>query len=157
MLTSTPVLSSQDFEKTFILQTDASNYGIGAVLSQTDREGLDYPVAYLSHKLLDNREQKYSTIENIKLIVKFRNQTCCHSISNYLLGQPFIIQTDHLTLQWLSNVKDENSHLARWSLALQPYQFEIEHRKGRANANVDSLSRAFTPRKCCTQEKREEM
>ena len=84
MLTSTPVLSSQDFEKTFILQTDASNYGIGAVLSQTDRERLDHPVAYLSHKLLD-REQKYSTIENIKLIVKFRHQTCCQSISNYLL------------------------------------------------------------------------
>ena len=58
----------------------------------------------------------------------------------YSLGRPFIIQTDHQTLQWLSNVKDENSHLARWSLALHPCQFEIEHRKGRGNANVDTLS-----------------
>ena len=59
----------------------------------------------------------------------------------YLLGRPFIIQTDHRTLQWLSNVKDENSRLARWSLALQPYQFDIEHRRGRVNVNADSSSR----------------
>ena len=59
----------------------------------------------------------------------------------YLLGWPFLIQTDHQTLQWLSNVKDENSHLARWSLALQQNQFDIKHRHGRTNANADSLSR----------------
>ena len=58
----------------------------------------------------------------------------------YVLSQPFIIQRDHQTLQWLSNVKDEKSRLARWSLALQLYKFEIEHRNHRANANVDSLS-----------------
>ena len=46
MLVSTPVLSSPDFEKTFILQTDVSNYEIGAVLSQTDPDGLKHPIAY---------------------------------------------------------------------------------------------------------------
>ena len=69
----------------------------------------------------------------IKLAVK--------AFQMYLLGRPFIIQTDHPTLQWLSNAKDENSQLARWSLALQPHQFDIEYRRGRANANADSLSR----------------
>ena len=107
VLTSTPVLTSPDFERTFILQTDASNYNVGAVLSQTDAEGLDHPVAYFSCKLLD-REQKYSTIEKecsaIRLAIK--------AFQMYLLGWPFIIQTDHQTLQWLSNVKDENSRLA---------------------------------------------
>ena len=141
MLTSTPVLSSRDFEKTFILQTDASNYGIGAVLSQTNAEGLDHPVAYFSHKLLD-REQKCSTIKKECLAIKL----AVKAFQIYLLGHPFIIQTDHQTLQWLSNVKDENSHLTRWSLALQSYQFEIEHRKGRTNANADSLSRGFPPK-----------
>ena len=71
--TSTPVLSSPNFERTFIPQTDASNYGVGAVLSQPDAEGPDHPVVYFSHKLLD-RERKYSTIDkeclDIKLAVK---------------------------------------------------------------------------------------
>ena len=112
------------------------------MLSQTDAEGLDHPVAYFSHKLLD-RERKYSTIEKECLAIKL----AVKAFQMYLLGRPFIIQTDHQTLQWLSNVKDENSHLARWSLALQPYQFEIQHRKGRANANADSLSQILYSRR----------
>ena len=68
----------------FILQTDASNYGVGAVLNYTDADCWHHPVAYFSHKLLD-REQKYSTIEKgclaIKLAVK--------AFQMYLLGRPF--------------------------------------------------------------------
>ena len=62
MLTSILVLSSPNFEKTLILQTDASNYGVGAVLSQEDEEGMDRPIACFSWRLL-GRVQKYSTIE----------------------------------------------------------------------------------------------
>ena len=68
VLTSSPVLSSPDFEKTFIVQMDASNYGIRAVLSQTDADGLEHPIAYFSRKLLD-REQ-YSTIKKECLAIK---------------------------------------------------------------------------------------
>ena len=142
VLTSTPALTSPDFERTFILQTDASNYGVGAVLSQTDAEGLDHPVVYFSHKLLD-RERKYSTNEKECLAIKL----AVKAFQMYLLGRPFIIQTDHQTLQWLSNVKDENSRLARWSLALQPYQFEIQHRKGRTNANANHSLGSTTQKK----------
>ena len=53
MLISSPVLSSPDFEKTFIIKTDASNFGVGAVHSQTDADCLEHPIAYFSHKLLD--------------------------------------------------------------------------------------------------------
>ena len=98
MLTSTPVLSSPDLEKTFILQTDDSNYCVGAVMSQTDGEGLDHPVAYFSNKL-PHREQKYSTIEKECLAIKL----AVKAFQMYLLGWPFRL------LQWLSNVKDENS------------------------------------------------
>ena len=104
------------------------------MLSQTDPEGRDHPVACFSHKLL-NREQKYSTIEKECLAIKLAVKT----FQMYLLGRPFIMQTDHWTLQWLSNVKDENRQLAKWSLALQPYQFEIKHRKEWVNTNADSL------------------
>ena len=82
MLTSSPVLSSPDFEKTFIVQTDASNYGVGAVLSQTDADGLEHPIGYFSRKLLD-REQKYSTIEKVCLAIKLAAK---HFKCTYLAG-----------------------------------------------------------------------
>ena len=151
VLTSAPILSSPDFGKIFILQTDASNCSVGAVLSQVDSQGLEHPVAYFNRKLLD-REKKYSTIEKECLAIKLTVQ----AFQVYLLGRTFLIQTDHRTLQWLDNVKDENSRLAKWSLALQPYQFKIEHRKGQANANADTLSRVCYQNECCAQEKEEE-
>ena len=120
-------------------------------MSQADAEGLDHLIAFFSWKLLD-REQKYCTIEKECLAIKL----AVNAFQVNLLGQPFVIQTDHRTLQWLSNVKDENSRLARWSLALQPYQFKIKHRQGRQNANVDSLSRILYPNKVlCTGEEHE--
>ena len=55
----------------------------------------------------------------------------------YLLGREFVIQTDH----WLTKFKNHNSKLMRWSLALQPYIFQVQHRKGTDNANADAISR----------------
>ena len=89
-LCSDPVLKSPDFKRPFILQTDASNRGVGAVLSQIDAEGEEHPVAYFSRKLLE-REEKYSTIEKECLAIKLAIQ----AFRVYLLGKPFTIQTDH--------------------------------------------------------------
>ena len=75
------MLSSPDFRKSFILETDASNYSVGAVLSQTDAEELDHQIAYFSHKLLD-RERKYSTIEKECLAIKL----AVNAFQMYLLG-----------------------------------------------------------------------
>lgn len=61
----------------------------------------------------------------------------------YLLGTSSTVQTDHRALQWLDRLKESNSRLARWSLALQPYSFTVEHRSGTKNANADALSRLF--------------
>ena len=69
LLLSAPVMMNPDFSCLFILQTDASEVGVGAVLSQTDAEGCDHPVAYVSRKLLP-REQKYATIEKECLAIK---------------------------------------------------------------------------------------
>ena len=57
------------------------------------------------------------------------------------MGKPFRIQTDHRALQWLNKFKEKNRQLTRWSLALQPFTFTIEHKKGKDNANADTLSR----------------
>ena len=139
VLCSSPVLKSPDFTSRFILQTDASNQGVGAVFSQRDDHGSDHPVAYFSKKLLP-REVRYSTVEKECLAM----QLATHSFRVYFLGRPFIIQTDHRALQWLDRLKDNNPRLAQWSLALQPYQFTVEHRAGMLNGNADALSRAAT-------------
>ena len=120
------------------MQTDASDRGVGAVLSQFDDDEREHPVAYFSRKLLP-RETRYSTVEKECLAIKLAT----HAFRVYLLGQKFIIQTDHHALQWLNCLKDKNARLTRWSLALQPYDFTVRYRTGTANRNADALSRAF--------------
>ena len=136
ILCSSPVLASPDFTRSFILQTDASERGVGAVLSQCDGDGQEHPIAYFSRKLLP-REEHYSTIEKECLAIKLGVQ----AFRVYLLGRPFLIQTDHRALEWLDRLKDNNHRLTRWSLALQPYQFTVTYRAGKANSNADALSR----------------
>ena len=136
-LYSEPVLRNPDFDKEFVLQTDASETGLQAVHSQYDCEGEDHPVLYLSLKLLP-REQNYATIEKECLAIKW---AIC-SLQYDLLGRKFKIITDHQPLHWLNKMKDSNKRLTRWSLDLQPYSFEVIHRKGLCNGNADSLSRA---------------
>ena len=136
LLCSAPVLKSPDFSQPFILQTDASERGVGAVLSQVDNMGKDHPVAYYSKKLLP-REVRYSTVEKECLAIRLATDF----FRVYLLGRLFTIQTDHRALQWPDRLKDTNPRLARWSLALQPYQFVVEHRAGILNGNADALSR----------------
>ncbi len=136
LLCSSPVLRTPDFEKDFLVQTDASERGIGAVLSQLDENGADHPVAYFSRKLLP-REEKYATVEKECLAVKLGIQ----AFRVYLLGKPFTVQTDHRALHWLDRMKEHNPRLTRWSLSLQPYQFEMAYRPGSQNGNADGLSR----------------
>ena len=138
LLCSAPVLRSPDFTREFVLQSDASDRGVGAVLSQLDDEGDDHPVTFFSRKLLP-REEKYSTIEKECLAIKLAVQT----FRVYLLGAPFVIQTDYRSLEWLDKLKENNPRLTRWSLALQPYQYCVVYRAGKANSNADALSRGF--------------
>jgi len=95
ILCSSPVSASPDFTRSFISQTDASEHGVGAVLSQCDDDGQEHPIAYFSHKLLP-REEHYSTIEKECLAIKLVVQ----AFRVHLLGRPFFIQTDHRALEW---------------------------------------------------------
>ena len=135
-LCTSPVLKCPDFERPFVLQTDASDWGVGAVLSQVDDDDNEHPVAYFSKKLLP-RERRYSTIEKECLAIKLAT----HAFRVYLLGKPFTVQTDHHALEWLDRLKEDNARLTRWSLALQPYQFKVKYRPGKLNGNADALSR----------------
>lgn len=135
-LTHSKLMRNPDFTKPFIVQTDASNVGIGAVLSQLEESGADRPIAYFSKKLL-SREVHYAAVEKECLAIWLG----VRAFSTYLIGRPFTLQTDHRALQWLQQFREKNSRLMRWSLSLQPYQFTVEHRKGVDNANADALSR----------------
>ena len=133
------MLKSPNFERTFILQTDASNRGVGAVLTQKDDGGGEYPIAFYSRKLLP-REQRYSTVEQECLAIRLG----VRAFRFYSLGKPFVIQTDHRSLEWLDTLNDHNLRLARWSLYLQPFQYVVHHRSGSTNSNADTLSRIYS-------------
>lgn len=130
-----PVLRCPDFDRPFILQTDASDVGVGAVLLQGTQEDR-HPVAYISRKLFP-REVRYSTVEKECLAVKWALDT----LKYYLLGREFVLETDHKALQWMNRMKDSNARITRWYLSVQPYRFSIQHVPGRDNATADFLSR----------------
>ena len=134
-LTVAPVLVTPDWSKPFILQTDASAYVLGYVLSQLDSQGEEHPIAFASKKLLASK-RNYSAIEREALVMVKEVQ----HFRTYLEGNPFTIQTDHNPLTHLNNLKDSHGRLARWALVLQPYCFKVEHQSGRANLNADGLS-----------------
>ena len=124
------------------MQTDASDRGVGAVVCQRDDTGDEHPVAYYSRKLLP-REERYSTIEKECLAIKLGIQ----AFRVYLLERPFVIETDHRSLEWLDRLKGHNSRLTRWSLELQPYDFKVRHRAVRDNQNADALFRLVCRRR----------
>ena len=135
ILTSEPVLRLPDFEKTFILATDASDTGLGAVLQQ-EHDEIKYPVMYLSKKLLP-REKNYSVVERECLALVWAVKT----LNTYLLGREFIIDTDHAPLLYLNRAKSENGRLMRWALLLSQYRFTLRSVKGSDNHGPDFLSR----------------
>lgn len=131
-----PVLKLPDIDKAFILQTDASDSGIGAVLLQVDDNGVRRPVAFASCKL-NKTERSYATVEReclacVWAVLKFQR---------YLYGREFCLETDHQALAYLAKSKVENAKLMRWALKLQPYRYRIVAIPGRSKVVADSLSR----------------
>lgn len=135
ILTNAPLLQFPNFNKPFILTTDASNHAVGAVLSQ-GTIGSDKPIAYASRTLSDT-EARYSTIEKELLAVIW----AVKYFRPYLYGNKFYIYTDHRPLAWLYSLNEPNSKLTRWRLRLEEYDFEIYYKKGAQNTNADALSR----------------
>ena len=135
LLTQAPILRLPDFSKPFIVQTDASDTGVGAALLQDFDDGR-FPVAYASKKLLP-RERNYSVIERECLAIVFAVQ----KYQKYLYGTEFILHTDHRPLTYIQKCKTESARIMRWSLFLQNYNFRIESIKGSDNVAADYLSR----------------
>lgn len=136
-LVSKPILQYPDFSKEFIVTTDASNYAIGAVLSQFSSDNsLDLPIAYAG-RTLNRAESNYNTTERETLAILWS----INHFRPYLYGRKFKIATDHRPLVWLFSVKDPGSRLIRWRLKMEQYNYEIIYKPGRVNSNADYLSR----------------
>ncbi|KAK7114676.1 hypothetical protein V1264_000698 [Littorina saxatilis] len=135
-LAEQPIIQMPDHTLPYILRTDASDKGMGAVLLQDKGEGLQ-PIAYASKKLSET-EQKYATVEKECLATVWGIQ----KFERYLYGRHFILETDHQPLQYLQRMKPTNARLMRWALQLQPYVFTVKIIPGKDNIGADYLSRA---------------
>jgi len=137
-LVEEPILALPSDSGTYVLDTDASDYGLGAILSQR-QANQEKVIAYAS-RTLGKPEQKYETTrKELLAIVTGLKQFC-----QYLLGRHFVIRTDHAALTWLRRTAEPMPQLARWLTFIEQFDYEIEHRPGAKHGNADGLSRRVT-------------
>lgn len=138
-LVTTPVLACPDFNLPFSVHCDASNFGIGAMLTQHQNDK-EVVIAYMS-KALNKNQQNYSTTERetLAVITALEHWRCY--LDN---GKQFTIYTDHAALKWFQNLSNPSGRLARWTLRLSCFNFILKHKKGKDNVVPDLLSRSKT-------------
>ena len=135
LLTTSPITAFPDFSQAFMLYTDASTAGLGAILAQV-RDGKE-PIICCASRSLNQAEKAYpaTKLECLAIVwavAKFRP---------YLMAMPFEVFTDHYALQWLKTMRTGSALLHRWSAALEECDFTVHHRPGKAQTHVDGLSR----------------
>ncbi|KAK7105148.1 hypothetical protein V1264_016564 [Littorina saxatilis] len=135
LMSRDPVLRLPDTAKEFILRTDASDEGIGAMLMQ-EHGGKPFPVSYASKKL-SGAEKNYSTMEKECLAIVWGIK----KFELYLQGVKFVLQTDHKPLTYLNSAKFVNNRIMRWVMYLQNFDMRVESIKGSDNVGADFLSR----------------
>ena len=134
-MTSAPVIAFPRDGDTFILDCDASNEAIGAVLSRI-QNGQEKVIAYAS-RLYSKAEINYCvTRKKLLAVVYF-----CKYFRQYLLGRDFIIRTDHSALSWLRKMSEHIGQQSRWLEILEEFTFTIQHRSGNKHSNADAMSR----------------
>ena len=141
-----PILAFPTESGDYVLDTDASNFGLGGVLSPI-QNGVECVIAYCSRALRPS-QRKYCTTKREMLAVVLM----CIQFRSYLRCARFTLRTDHKSLVWLHRFKDTEGMMARWLHTLHQFQFTIVHRAGRDHGNAEGLSRAPTdPCRQCTR------
>ena len=140
-LSKAPVLAHYDPNLPIQLAGDASQYGVGAVLSHILPDGSEHPIAFAS-RTLQPREQNYAQVEKEALSLVYGIQ----KFHKYIYGRKFTLMTDHKPLTTIFGPKTgvpalAAARLQRWALLLSAYTYSIEFRPTKAHANADGLSR----------------
>jgi hypothetical protein len=136
LMTSPPLLRHIDNQKQITVTTDASTYAIGWVLSQPDEYGRLHPCIY-GGKSLDKHQQRWSVSEREMFAVL----EAIRQNNIYLVGQKFIVESDHIALSFIDKIKTSTGRLGRWSVLLSQYNFELRYKKGSSLPHADALSR----------------
>ena len=134
-LTEAPILAHPDFNEKFILDTDASDMAIAAILSQK-LNGQEHVIAYASRTLSRSERRYCVTRKELLAVVHFIKH-----FRHYLYGKQFLLRTDHGSLRWIMNFKNPEGQVARWLEILPSYDMKIEYRAGRLHKNADGLRR----------------
>ena len=130
-----PILGFPTENDRFVLDTDASLFAIGGVLSQIQNEE-EVVIAYASRSLrLSQRRYCTTRREMLAAVVM------CTHFRSYLRGSQFTLRTDHSSLRWLQKFKNEDGMLARWYLLLGQFSVTFEYRPGALHNNADGMSR----------------
>ncbi|GJP86394.1 hypothetical protein CLOP_g16418 [Closterium sp. NIES-67] len=132
---TTPMLKLPDPEEPFLLYTDWSSSGMGAVLCQREK-GTERVVAYASRSCRP-AESNYSSYEGEGLAAVWAVEL----FRSYLQGRRFTLVTDHQPLLWLMRNQTLKGRNALWAMRFQEFDFEIKHRPGKTLQHVDGLSR----------------
>lgn len=140
--TSAPILSIPNPDIPFMVEVDASDVGVGAILSQRNEDGKLHPCAFMSRRL-SNAERNYHVGDRELLAVKLALEEWRHWLEG--ARHPFQVLTDHKNLEYLQQAKQLNPRQARWSLFFNRFQFILTYRPGSKNLKPDALSRAYSP------------
>ncbi|KAI2647554.1 Transposon Tf2-6 polyprotein [Labeo rohita] len=138
---SAPILVAPDPTRQFVVEVDASEVGVGAVLSQRfSSDDKMHPCAFFSHRM-STAERNYDIGNRELLAVKLALEEWRHWLEGS--GVPFIVWTDHKNLEYIRSAKRLNSRQARWALFFGRFDFSISYRPGSKNIKPDALSRVF--------------
>ncbi|KAJ9528812.1 hypothetical protein QJQ45_000053 [Haematococcus lacustris] len=135
-MASSPVVRPPDFSLPFTVKTDASLFAIGAVLTQQDSSGAEYVVAYESRKL-NPAQVNYPAHERELLAVLHALTTWRH----YLLGRPFIVETDNSATTHVLTQSNLTGRQMRWTQRLAEFDITFVHKAGKHHTVPDALSR----------------